>query len=645
MKLAFDLVAEQHPVRQIGQRIVMGEVRDSFIGEPPLGDVVDDVDDVTRLAGGIADPEPFRGDVARAHPLGLPDVLVLEQAVRRLQRLVFVGDDGLGGGLRKDIVGRLADDEVARNAELGFRHAIDQQVATLTHVLHGNLRRDVIDDLAQESVIPVALLFEVAAFGDVLHRGDPAAVRQRPADGQEGATVRALHDAVSDLAARDVAHHQRAERIDVAIERPVVPAVLHQIAEMAARLHDIGRQIVHVDIAAVEGDDARRGIERDQALNHAVQRSVEPGPFRFQPLLRFAVLAGYLPDDQEQDQGDHGRRQRRRDDEESGLFAPVGQCGIDGVGRDYDARVMRERGGRSQPVRLVNRAMHAQRLLLALFADPLQQWRRRKILSDQFVDAWIPRQHGAVGVKHRDRGAGPERDGRKEFLVVDGINAARHHAEEDAVLTAQPVGNDGVHVAGNIAANRLGQHCRRSRIELERLEVLPVGDVEGRRRQRPRPVDHVSIGIEDGDIAEIGENAGLGSQDLVAFRACDPFPELFFRGESGNLQAGDHVRGDGVGILELLVEMTGEQQGGILQLTLAVDQRAFAEFAGHHDGADEDRRNQQTAAKRQPQHWSPDRRGKMPSGSRHSGLHALRIVKQFAHFPSPRGHAYDGQMP
>ena len=55
LQLALDLLAEQHPVRQVGQRVVMREMRDLLVGAPALGDVVDDVDDVAGLAGGIAE--------------------------------------------------------------------------------------------------------------------------------------------------------------------------------------------------------------------------------------------------------------------------------------------------------------------------------------------------------------------------------------------------------------------------------------------------------------------------------------------------------------------------------------------------------------------------------------------------------------
>ena len=57
LELAFDLVAEQHPVRQIGQRIVMREMRDLLVGTPAFGHVVDDVYDIPAFAGLILNPD------------------------------------------------------------------------------------------------------------------------------------------------------------------------------------------------------------------------------------------------------------------------------------------------------------------------------------------------------------------------------------------------------------------------------------------------------------------------------------------------------------------------------------------------------------------------------------------------------------
>ncbi len=340
LQLALDLLAEQHPVGQVGERIVMREMRDLFVGVAAFGDVVDDIDDVAGFARGVADHEPLGGDVALALGLALPDMLILEQAVGGLQRLLLVGQDNVGTGLRKQVDCGPADDAVARNSELSLGDAVDQQVAAIVYVLHRDLRRNMIDDLAQEGLVAVAFLFEFAAFGDVFHGGDPTAMRQRLADRQVGASVGALHGALIDPADCDVLHHPGAEFVDVAGERSGVLAMLHQVAQLRSRLHDLGRQPVHVDIAAVEGDDAPGSVVHHQTLDHVVQRGVELTPLRLQPLLRFTALPGDLPDDQEQNNGDHHRRQRGGEDQESGLCAPVGQCGGDRVGRDDDSRKM-----------------------------------------------------------------------------------------------------------------------------------------------------------------------------------------------------------------------------------------------------------------------------------------------------------------
>jgi len=210
-----------------------------------------------------------------------------------------------GCRLRKQIEGSFADDDVARNTELRLGHAIDKNITAIKHILHGDLRGNVIDDLVQERIIAIAFLFEVAAFRDVFHRGDPAAMRQRLAGRQIGAPVRALHGRAIDPPLCDVTHDGGTKFVHVAVKRPGILAVLHQFLEMTARFHDFRRQLVHVDVAPVEGDDARGGVIQHQALDHVVQRGVELAPLRLQSLLGFTALPGDLPDDQEQDQGDH----------------------------------------------------------------------------------------------------------------------------------------------------------------------------------------------------------------------------------------------------------------------------------------------------------------------------------------------------
>lgn len=132
---------------------------------------------------------------------------------------------------------------------------------------------------------------------------------QRLADGLNPTPVRALHDAAIDLALCDVLLEGRTKLLHIAAEGPSVLAVLDDVVKMAARLHDVRRQIEHLYVAAVEGDDARGGVVHNQSLDHVVERGIKPLPFQFQPLPRFTVLSRDLPDDQVQYQRDHRCRQ------------------------------------------------------------------------------------------------------------------------------------------------------------------------------------------------------------------------------------------------------------------------------------------------------------------------------------------------
>src|SRR5215468_9568267 len=181
LQLALHLFVEQHAVRQVGERVVMGEMRDPLVGVAAFGDVVDDVDDVADVAADVADADPRRGDVAPAERLAVPDVLVLEQAAGS-KRLLVVGVDDVDGMLREQVGSSFADDLLARHAELFGGDAVGEQIAAVARILHGNLRRYVVEDLTQEGVVAVALLLEPLPLGDVLHGRNPSAPRQRLVD-------------------------------------------------------------------------------------------------------------------------------------------------------------------------------------------------------------------------------------------------------------------------------------------------------------------------------------------------------------------------------------------------------------------------------------------------------------------------------
>ena len=145
-------------------------------------------------------------------------------------------------------------------------------------------------------------------------------------------------------------------------------AMLHQVAEVAARLDDVGRQAEHVDVAPVAGDDARRCVIQHQALRSCCSGRCRAAAFsassrccasRFCRLIcrmiRNRISAITSADSMAR--GDHG----------AGLCAPVGQRGA----KPSWSRRRRSGSGCSgrrgaEPVLAVDRALHAQRLLAAL---------------------------------------------------------------------------------------------------------------------------------------------------------------------------------------------------------------------------------------------------------------------------------------
>ena len=127
--------------------------------------------------------------------------------------------------LREYVKGGLADDLVAGNAELNLGNAVDQEIAAIIHALDRDLRRDVLDDLAQEGVVAIAFLLELAMFGNILDRRDPAIVGQRLACGPECPPVRTQRYSVIDLVSSDILRDRSTGQSDGGVRRRPVARV------------------------------------------------------------------------------------------------------------------------------------------------------------------------------------------------------------------------------------------------------------------------------------------------------------------------------------------------------------------------------------------------------------------------------------
>src|SRR3954467_225694 len=98
-----------------------------------------------------------------------------------------------------------------RQSELSFGHPVGENIAAIARVLDGNLRRDVIDDLTQESVVAFAFLLECPTLRYIFYGRDPSALCQGLVDDLKRAAVRAFHNRISDFALCDVLDDCRAK--------------------------------------------------------------------------------------------------------------------------------------------------------------------------------------------------------------------------------------------------------------------------------------------------------------------------------------------------------------------------------------------------------------------------------------------------
>jgi hypothetical protein len=115
----------------------------------------------------------------------------------------------------------------------------------------------------------------VTLLGDVFVSGDPTAAWQRLVLGEHDTAIARLDVMFLTLAPGHPVENVLHIAVHVAGEQSSLFAILDQALECAAWFNNLGRQLVHLEVARIEQDDAALRVKHVQSLRHVVERCRE----------------------------------------------------------------------------------------------------------------------------------------------------------------------------------------------------------------------------------------------------------------------------------------------------------------------------------------------------------------------------------
>ena len=116
-----ELLAEEQPVGQVSQRVVVRQMRDPLLRKLAVGDVLDHAQQILRLSRAVANDHLLRRDVAPAIAAQCNEYSSKELVAVGLQQLVVVPGNHIGGFFRKDFVCGVSDDLVSAERQSARR--------------------------------------------------------------------------------------------------------------------------------------------------------------------------------------------------------------------------------------------------------------------------------------------------------------------------------------------------------------------------------------------------------------------------------------------------------------------------------------------------------------------------------------------
>ena len=154
----------------------------------------------------------------------------------------------------------------------------------------------------------------------------------------------------------------------------------------------------------------------------------------------------------------------------------------------------------------------------------------RNPLSDHGFELGMPHQQRGVVAEHLDGAARRHRDVAEEFVEIFQLDRARDETVELAVRSrnlARQMHDPG---AARPVAHRLAQIGVEVAIVAQRLEEVPIRDIDRRHRPLPGEIDHLAFCIEERERADKRHSGRLVAQldvHIIARHApCDASPAI-----------------------------------------------------------------------------------------------------------------------
>src|SRR6185437_1621344 len=120
------------------------------------------------------------------------------------------------------------------------------------------------------------LALGVDAVGDVVMRADPVpAAEDGAVDDRNGTAVGRLDDVAHCAASLDRGQDLGAVLFRIEVETAGRDAILNEVSQRAAGLHDLRRQTIHLDVAVIADLYGLVRIDQHNALRHIIDDDVE----------------------------------------------------------------------------------------------------------------------------------------------------------------------------------------------------------------------------------------------------------------------------------------------------------------------------------------------------------------------------------